>query len=167
MTQELPPNDSALWSDWVTFLRAYKAVVEGISQDLAASSYPTLIEYSVLFWLSHAEEHRLRQVDLSRGVLVSKSRVTRLMNSLVEQGYVRREKTHADKRVTYAVLTEKGAAALEKATPTFTSAFYAYFASQIAIDDQGELTRLLGPMANQTEAPEGLLHRWQPTSRQD
>lgn len=151
MNEGLPPRDSDLWSDWVYFLRAYKVVVERISQELAEKKLPSLIEYSVLFWLNNADEQRLRLVDLSKGVLVSKSRVTRLMNSLVEQGYVRREQAFADKRVTYAVLTEKGAAALEEATPTFIIAFNRFFASQLG-GQYGELTRLLGPMATQLEA---------------
>jgi DNA-binding MarR family transcriptional regulator len=151
MPDNSPPLDSALWKDWIAFLRAYKNVIEQISQDLSEQGMPTLVEYSVLFGLRHAPEHRLRQVDLSRGVLVSKSRVTRLMNSLVDQGYVNREKTHADKRVTYAVLTQKGLDVFHKATPTFARAFDRYFGSLLAVDDQGELTRLLRPMATQIE----------------
>ena len=153
MSVELPPRDSALWQDWLTFLRAYKSVVEQISQDLAEHGLPSLIEYSVLFWLSNAEEQRLRQVDLSHGVLVSKSRVTRLMHSLVDQGYVRREKVHSDKRVTYAVLTDRGMEALQEATPTFTAAFNSYFASRIDPDDHGEIARLLSPMSDEYERP--------------
>ncbi len=150
MSEGLPPRDSNLWSDWVIFLRAYKVVIERISQDLAEKKLPSLIEYSVLFWLHNAEEHRLRLVDLSKGVLVSKSRVTRLMNHLVEEGYVRREQAYADKRVTYAVLTEQGAAVLEEATPTFIIAFNRYFASQLD-GHYGELARLMLPMATQLE----------------
>ena len=145
----MPPLNGALWSDWVMFLRAYKSVVEQVSQDLAEEGMPTLVEYSVLFGLRHAPDYRLRQVDLSRGVLVSKSRVTRLMNSLVDQGYVSREKTHSDKRVTYAVLTKKGLDVFERATPTFGNAFDRYFGSLIALDDQGEISRLLRPLAAQ------------------
>jgi DNA-binding MarR family transcriptional regulator len=150
MSEQLPPLDSALWSDWVYFLRAYKVVIERVSQDLADAGMPTLIEYSVLWWLSHAEDRRLRLVDLSKGVLVSKSRVTRLMNSLVEEGYVRREQDQSDKRVTYAVLTSEGLEALERATPTFAVAFNKYFASRLE-GRQGEITRILDSMATQLE----------------
>jgi DNA-binding MarR family transcriptional regulator len=150
MGENLPPRDSALWADWVYFLRAYKVVIERVSQDLAEHGQPTLIEYSVLWWLRGAEDHRLRLVDLSKGVLVSKSRVTRLMNSLVEEGYVRREQDLSDKRVTYAVLTDKGREILEEATPAFTVAFNRYFASQLA-GHYGELSAILGPMATQLE----------------
>lgn len=151
MAETLPPRESAIWHDWVVFLRAFKAVTERVSQDMAEDHLPTLVEYSVLFWLNNAEHHRLRQVDLSRGVLVSKSRVTRLMHSLVEQGYVRREKTHSDKRVTYAILTEKGVEAFEKATPVFANAFWRYFAAHIPEEHQGEIGRLLLPLAEQIE----------------
>ena len=151
MGEILPPRESRLWADWVIFLRAYKAVTERISQEMADNNLPTLVEYSVLYWLVNAEHHRLRQVDLSRGVLVSKSRVTRLMHSLVDQGFVRREKTHADKRVTYAILTDRGQAAYDNATPVFSAAFSQFFANHIAPPDHGEVARILLPMAEQTE----------------
>lgn len=151
MSETLPSRDSALWHDWVVFLRAYKAVNERINQDLTDNGFPTLVEYSVLWWLAQADNHRLRQVELSRGVLVSKSRVTRLMHSLVEHGWVRREKTHSDKRVTYAIMTEKGKEVFDAATPVFGAAFSQYFSRHIASSEQGLLARLLLPMAEQIE----------------
>lgn len=150
MAEGLPPRDSAIWSDWVHFLRAYKVVTERVAQDLAEKKLPTLIEYSVLYWLVHAPDGRVRLVDLSKGVLVSKSRVTRLMNSLVEQGYVRREQAYADKRVTYAILTDEGRKAFAEATPAFTIAFNRYFASLVA-GHEGDITRILEPLATQLE----------------
>ena len=72
MAEGLPPRDSDIWLDWVHFLRAYKVVIERVSQDLSEKQLPTLIEYSVLFWLNNADGNRLRLVDLSKGVLVSK-----------------------------------------------------------------------------------------------
>jgi DNA-binding MarR family transcriptional regulator len=150
MAEGLPAQESDIWLDWVHFLRAYKVVIERISGDLAEKRLPTLIEYSVLFWLSNADNHRLRLVDLSKGVLVSKSRVTRLMQHLVDQGWVRREQAFVDKRVTYAVLTDSGARALDEATPTFTLAFNRYFASQLT-GHFGELSKKLRPMATQLE----------------
>lgn len=154
MDRELPPRESPLWQDWLVFLRSYKVVIEKINQDLAERGLLPLIEYSVLFWLRHADGHRLRQVDLARGVLVSKSRVTRLMNGLVENGYVRRQKDLVDKRVTYAVLTDKGLQALEEATPTFTEAFYRYFVAYLGEARHGDLARLLFSMATQDEDDE-------------
>jgi len=150
MDKALPPRDSDLWFDWLVFLRSYKVVIERVGQDLEEKKLPSLIEYSVLWWLSHAEDQRLRMVDLSRGVLVSKSRVSRLMNHMVEKGYVRREQAFADKRVTFAVLTEEGLTALEEATPTFTVAFHKYFASFLD-GKHGEITRVLFEMATQVE----------------
>ena len=150
MAEGLPPRQSDIWLDWVHFLRAYKVVIERVSQDLAEKRLPTLIEYSVLFWLSNADNNRLRLVDLSKGVLVSKSRVTRLMQHMVDEGWVRREQAFADKRVTYAVLTEKGLDALDEATPAFTLAFNRYFAAQLT-GRFGDLAKLLRPMATQVE----------------
>ncbi len=115
---------------------------------MAEAKVPTLVEYSVLFWLIRADENKLRQVDLSTGVLVSKSRVTRLMNDMVDKGYVRREKATDDKRVTFAVLTATGRAEFERASPIFADAFESHFASYIPGSDRSELTRILAPLAS-------------------
>jgi DNA-binding MarR family transcriptional regulator len=136
--------------DWTHFLRAYKVVIERISQDLSGTKLPTLIEYSVLFGLNHADGHRSRLVDLSKGVLVSKSRVTRLVQHMVDRGWVRREESAADKRVTYAVLTDVGMKAFEDTTPAFAEAFDRYFAQQLA-GHAGELTKVLRRMATQVD----------------
>jgi len=151
MTKTLPPRESPLWQDWITFLRAYKAVTERVGQDLADAKLPTLVEYAVLFGLNFAPDNRLRQVDVSRNVMVSKSRVTRVMHGLEAQGFVTREKTHADKRVTFAVLTPKGQEAFDRATPAFEAVFWRYFGDHLAPGDYGQVTRLLRPIANQTE----------------
>jgi DNA-binding MarR family transcriptional regulator len=154
VTVELPAVETPIWQDWYVFLRAYKAAIDNIAQDLADAGMPSLVEYSVLWWLNRHEPHRLRQVDLSKGVLVSKSRVTRLMNDMVEKGYVRREKTSSDKRVTFAVMTEGGKDAYMRATPVFAQSFEKYFASQIAPKDRGEIARILTAMAAQHEPPD-------------
>jgi DNA-binding MarR family transcriptional regulator len=160
MAESLPARESAIWQDWIYFLRAYKVVIERVSQELADKQLPTLIEYSVLYGLYHAEGHRSRLVDLSKNVLVSKSRVTRLMNSLVAEGYVRREQAFADKRVTYAVLTDEGQEAFLRASPTFVEAFDNYFRSQIG-GREGQLRRLLEAMATQVEP---MPARWPPVN---
>ena len=148
MSAKLPASDSPVWVAWRTFLRAYRTTIERIALDMAEAKVPTLVEYSVLFWLNRAEENKLRQVDLSTGVLVSKSRVTRLMNDMVEKGYVRREKATDDKRVTFAVLTATGREEFERASPIFADAFENHFASNVATGDRDELTRILAPLAS-------------------
>ena len=147
----MPSRDSAIWQDWTSFLRAYKVVVERIAEDMARAGQPTLVEYSVLFWLSNTENQRLRQIDLSRGVLVSKSRVTRLLNGMVESGYVRREKSLIDRRVTYAVMTEHGREVFEAATPVFARSFNRHFASKIDPLDHGQLARVLANLIEDSD----------------
>ena len=142
----LPASDSPIWLAWRTFLRAYKNTIDRISLDMSEAGVPTLVEYSVLHWLMRAEGNRLRQVDLSTGVLVSKSRVTRLMNDMVEKGYVTREKATDDRRVTFALLTATGRAEFERASSVFAASFDRHFAENIAPADRENLTRILSQL---------------------
>ncbi|MDA3837628.1 MAG: MarR family transcriptional regulator [Candidatus Delongbacteria bacterium] len=59
---------------------------------------------------------KLRMVDIAEQIQRDKSTLTVLVNKLVKLGYVKRERSDEDSRITYIVLTKK---ALEL-KPTFT-----------------------------------------------
>jgi DNA-binding MarR family transcriptional regulator len=145
-TLSLPNRTSPVWQAWLSFLRAYKTTTESVSQDLIDAGYPSLVEYSVLYWLHGAEKQRVRQVDLAKGVMISKGRVTRVLDALVKDGLVRRVPSQVDKRVTYAVLTPKGRRLFEKVTPTFVDSFNRNFARKIEDARYDEFRELLRPL---------------------
>ena len=112
------------------FLRAYKVVVDKMERDLTRSGVP-LVEFQVLFRLAHAPENKMRFRDLATSPIVSQSRVSRLMDNMVEKGHVRREVRAEDRRATFAVLTDDGREAFERTTPPFVSSFYEHFSDKL------------------------------------
>src|SRR4051812_50051981 len=67
----------------------------------------------------HFKEGRRRMSDLADALLVSRGGATRLVARAEEDGLVRRETPPDDRRATYAVLTEAGAKAAERAYPAY------------------------------------------------
>ncbi len=77
----------------------------------------TLTDYEILAALAGADETRLRMSELADEVFVSRSRLTYRVDRLAEVGFVTREECEDDRRGLWAILTDKGMAALDDATP--------------------------------------------------
>jgi DNA-binding MarR family transcriptional regulator len=105
-------------ASWRSFLRAHAAVTRKLEADLVAECKLPLAWYDVLVQLVEAPGHRLRMTDLAGAVLISRSGLTRLVDRLVADGLVRRERAPDDARGTFAVLTDAGYDRLRAATPT-------------------------------------------------
>src|SRR5438876_8944654 len=103
---------------WVFFLRAHAAITRELSADLQREHGLTLNDYEVLLHLSHAEEGRLRRVDLAERVILTASGITRLLEGLERAGFVTKETCASDARVSYAKITTAGTAKLREAAAT-------------------------------------------------
>ena len=84
--------------------------------------------WEVLVILSKAPATRLRMVDLSRRMLVSKSNVTQLVDKLEQAGLIEREASASDRRLVYATLTPAGTGAVRRGSGIFNDAAHEHFA---------------------------------------
>lgn len=71
--------------------------------------------FEVLIRLQRSPEHRLPMSRLAREVSLSSGGFTKLADRLERNGYLVRQACPADRRVTYAALTEEGLALAERA----------------------------------------------------
>jgi DNA-binding MarR family transcriptional regulator len=128
---------------WVTFLRAHAAIVRELSVQLQREHGLTLNDYEVLLRLSHAEDQRMRRVDLAESILLTASGITRLLEGLERTGYVRKETCSSDGRVSYAKLTEAGAEKFRAAARTHLRGIDELFVSRYSDDEHAALAELL------------------------
>jgi DNA-binding MarR family transcriptional regulator len=128
---------------WVALLRAHAATTRELSALLVAEHGLTINDFECLLRLSRAEGQRMRRVDLAGELLLTASGVTRLLDGLEAAGYVERAACASDRRVTYAVLTEAGAAKLREAADSHVSAVQALFDERYTEDEVDHLGRLL------------------------
>jgi DNA-binding MarR family transcriptional regulator len=115
-----------------------------MSTQLEAEHGLTINGYEALLHLSRAEEGRMRRVDLAGELILTASGVTRLLDGLEQLGLVERGSCASDRRVTYAILTEAGAARLKEASESHIAAVKGFFEERYSEEELDQLTTLLG-----------------------
>jgi DNA-binding MarR family transcriptional regulator len=137
--QQTKPNIA-----WVRFLRAHAAITRQLSARLESAHGLTLNDFDVLVQLYSAPERSMRRVDIARAVLLTASGITRLLDGLERSGWVEKRSCESDARVSYAALTEAGAAKFEEARESHLADVEALFGSNFAAEELEQLAALLG-----------------------
>ena len=133
---KLGPHEQRAWGG---FLRAHARLVRALDEELREAHDMPLGTFDVLIQLSRAPDSRLRMRDLADAIVLSRSGLTRLVDRLVRDGLVRREKCGDDARGSWAVLTPKGRKALDEALPTHLDGVRKRFLSGLDEDDHARL----------------------------
>ncbi len=99
-----------------------------------------LSSYEVLLVLSNAPDERMRMAELADSVLLSPSGITRLVDRLVSDGLVAKQRCVRDRRGWYAVLTDDGRTRLAEARGTHLAGVRARFHELVTTEEQALLT---------------------------
>jgi DNA-binding MarR family transcriptional regulator len=141
----LRPDEMAAWH---ALIHAHAKVMRALEAELEAEHGLTLPAYEVLAHLSEAPERRLRMSELAAFAVLTPSGLTRLVDKLVREGLVRRERCASDARVVYAVLTDEGMCRLETAYPTHVRGVREHLIDQLSPAALTALADALGPLAS-------------------
>src|ERR1044071_1742095 len=128
---------------WVSFLRSHAAITRELSAQLQREHGLTLNDYEVLLHLKHADDGRMRRVDLAERVLLTASGITRLLEGLERSGFVCKETCPADARISYAKLTGDGESKLEEAAVTHLRGIEELFVGRYSGSELATLAELL------------------------
>jgi DNA-binding MarR family transcriptional regulator len=124
---------------WGSLLQVHAALVPELDRRLRASTGLPLAWYDVLLELSVARDGRLTMSQLSERVVLSRSRVSRVVDELTRADLVRREIHPEDARSAYAVITTAGVARFRSAAPVYVGSIEEEFAGDLTV---AELTSL-------------------------
>src|SRR5688572_4870948 len=83
---------------WRLFITVHAKIVTQIDKSLEDAGLIPLNWYDVLIELYEAPERRLRMSDLAERVLLTRSGLTRLVDRLEKEGYLKREIDPQDRR---------------------------------------------------------------------
>ncbi len=119
---------------WAALLRVHAAVLPKLERALAAQQMP-LAWYDVLLELNAAPDRRLRMSELGARVVLSRERVSRVVDELERAGLVRRERNPDDRRSLFAVLTPEGRARLRAAAPVYLEGIERHYTSHLADEE--------------------------------
>lgn len=119
---------------WSAFLRAHAVVVRRVDAEVQAKTNLPMAWYDVLLELNAAPGRRLRMQDLGEVVVLSRTRVSRIVDELVAENLVCREPNEEDRRSSYATITGEGRRRLRRAAPVYLEAIRKHFVA--ALDPQ-------------------------------
>jgi DNA-binding MarR family transcriptional regulator len=102
---------------WRTFIESSWALHTRLEDELRAATGLSMNDYHVLVALADAPDRRIRMGELANRLVLSPSRITYQITSMVKRGLVRKESCPEDGRGQEAVLTEEGLATLRAAAP--------------------------------------------------
>jgi DNA-binding MarR family transcriptional regulator len=132
---------------WTRFLQAHSAISRELERDLVGEHGLTLSDYDVLVQLAKAPQRRLRPVELSRAVLLTRGGVTRLVQGLERAGLVDRIDCPHDRRGSYVRLTDEGRERLRRAARTHLRGVRELFATRFGEQELDTLGALLERMS--------------------
>jgi DNA-binding MarR family transcriptional regulator len=117
MPEELIPLDAVEEPTWRALARFFVVAPRLLDEDLQRGAHMSLSAYTVLLHLSEAPGRALRMTELANRAYLSGSRTTRLVDELIADRLVAKERNAADGRGFDVTLTEEGLAALQRAYP--------------------------------------------------
>ena len=93
---------------WIALNRAQQTALLKIERAFRHAKLPSHAWYDVLWELARAGESGLRPFEIERQMLIAQSNISRLIDRLVEHGYVERRPCEEDGRGQYVVITPAG-----------------------------------------------------------
>ena len=148
-------QDDDLLAAWSALLRIHAALVPVIDAELTSQTGIPLGWYDVMLELYSAPDRRMRMTELGHAAVLSRSRVSRVVDELERNGYLTRVPNPDDRRSSYAALTAQGRAAFRKAAPSYLAAIRSRMGAVMAARDATVLRSLLEGALQRLDETEG------------
>jgi DNA-binding MarR family transcriptional regulator len=128
---------------WGSLLRVHADLVPKMDAALKAATSLPLAWYDILLELYGADDGGLTMGDLADRVVLSRTRVSRVVDEMSRAGLVAKRTHPDDKRSTYAVLTDEGERRFREAAPVYLAAIDEHVASPLSKPELESLRSLL------------------------
>lgn len=116
---------------WEAVLRVHATLVPRLAAAVEAATGLSLAWYDVLYELNLVAGRTLRMQDLGNRVVLSRTRVSRIVDGMAAAGMVEKTPDPDDGRATLAVMTPTGRRALRRAAPVYLRAIDEHFTSHL------------------------------------
>ena len=139
---------------WRGFLNAHAQITRRINRDLAAADLPDLSWYDLLWAIYKQPERALRVNELAREVVLSPTAMSRFVDRVEKEGYVRREPDPSDRRALQITITDAGVELLRRMWPIYEAGIEDHFAAHLGRSPAG-VRRMLERMVESATRPAG------------
>ena len=128
---------------WFGVVNAQAALVRAVDTELLAAHRLTCSSHEILYRLARSEEGHLSIGALGAAVVISPSRVSRVVDGLAALGLVERRACATDARVSHVVITDAGRAALPEIDRTFERAVREHFLDRLTSAQVRQLAAIM------------------------
>ena len=128
---------------WRSYIQSHASILRELDAELASVHGMTTRDYEVLLYLAQAPERRLPMSALATSTMLTRSGITRLVDGLVQAGWIERAACVEDARVSYARLTEVGYSKLRDAGCTHVASIQRLFLEHFSAEEVDQLASLL------------------------
>ena len=135
---------------WRSYLQSHASIMRELDAELISGHDMTTRDYEVLLYLAQAPDRRLPMSVLATSTMLTRSGITRLVDGLVQAGWIERVACPSDARVSYASLTEAGYRKLRDAGCTHVASIKRLFLEHFAPEEIDQLALLLGRLPGAT-----------------
>ena len=151
-TATAPPRLSTDETDaWFGVLNAQTSLVRAVDAELLAAHRLSCSSHEVLYRLAHSDEGHLSIGELGAAVVISPSRVSRVVDGMTTLGLVERVACDTDARVSHVVITDAGRATLPKIDQTFQNAVREHFLDRLTPTQVHQLAAIMRRLGTPVE----------------
>jgi DNA-binding MarR family transcriptional regulator len=131
---------------WIALMRAQQTTLLKIERAFREAKLPPHAWYDVLWELDRARVDGLRPFELERQMLIAQSNISRLIDRLVEQGYVERKPVEEDGRGQRVVITAAGREMRKRMWPVYSRAISDAIGQRVSEREAANLSGLLSKL---------------------
>jgi DNA-binding MarR family transcriptional regulator len=135
--------EGAALDAWRSYLQSHASILRELDADLVSEHGITSRDYEALLYLAQAPDRRLAMSALAERTMLTRSGITRLIDGLVEAGWIERVQCEKDARVSYAQLTDRGHQKLREAGCAHIAAIRRLFIEHFSSAEIEQLAELL------------------------
>lgn len=139
---------------WLELQQATWRLRSELSQQVEAEAGMSAAEHDVLWQLANHADRRMTMTDIADRAMLTRSGATRWVERMERNGWVRRETSPENRRVTYAALTPEGIAAVRASSRATFAARAELFDQRLDDADVRDLRRILGKLLRRLDLAE-------------
>jgi DNA-binding MarR family transcriptional regulator len=134
---------------WIALMRAQQTTLLKIERAFREAKLPPHAWYDVLWELDRAGAAGLRPFEIERQMLIAQSNISRLIDRLVEQGYVERKPVEEDGRGQRVVITAAGREMRKRMWPVYARAISDVIGQRVSEREAATVAGLLSKLLDQ------------------
>lgn len=129
---------------WGYILQAQSSIVQEADRQLKEAGMIPLVWYDIILIINKSKDRKLRLNEIVKRMVLTKSGISRTVDRMMEEGYLKKEKCKEDGRGIYIIYTQKGYSEFRKAWAIYSKVIKQMLVDKLTDDEIENLRSSLG-----------------------